>query len=263
MWDVDPAAFTLFGREVRYYGILWAAALATGLFIFSRIMKREGMGEKTLDSFFWNIAIWLIVGARLGHCLFYEPMEYLRDPIRILYIWEGGLASHGAALGILFGMWLFSRKNKLPYIWSFDRIGIVVTIGGAAIRLGNLMNSEIYGTPTDLPWGFIFARDGQTVPMHPTQLYEALAYLVLFGILWYMYFKKDIARRMPGVMSGVFLIGLFLARFLIEFVKNPQESFEESMTLNMGQWLSVPFILLGVGLLVWGIRNYRRNRIQS
>ena len=258
-WNVDPALFQIGSREIRYYGLLWALALAIGLYIFYIIIvKKEKLGEKVLDSVFWYATICLIVGARLGHCLFYEPQYYLSHPLEMLYIWKGGLASHGAAIGLLIGLWLFSRKNRLPYIWSLDRIGIVVANGGAAIRLGNLMNSEIYGIPTSLPWGFVFVRNGETVPMHPTQLYEALAYLAIFFILWYMYFKKDVARKMPGVMFGVFLILLFLSRFLIEFIKNPQEEFETTMSLYMGQWLSIPFILAGIVILIAALRKYRQ-----
>ena len=258
-WNVDPALFQIGSREIRYYGLLWALALAIGLYIFYIIIvKKEKLGEKVLDSVFWYATICLIVGARLGHCLFYEPQYYLSHPLEMLYIWKGGLASHGAAIGLLIGLWLFSRKNRLPYIWSLDRIGIVVAIGGAAIRLGNLMNSEIYGIPTSLPWGFVFVRNGETAPMHPTQLYEALAYLAIFFILWYMYFKKDVARKMPGVMFGVFLILLFLSRFLIEFIKNPQEEFETTMSLYMGQWLSIPFILAGIVILIAALRKYRQ-----
>ena len=258
VWDVDPAIFTIFGREIRYYGLTWALAFIVGLWIFNRIVKREKLGEKVLDSIFSHVVISCVVGAKFGHCLFYDPVHYLTHPIQMLYIWEGGFASHGAAIGILIGLWLFSRKNKLPYIWSLDRIGIVVAIGGALIRLGNLFNSEIYGLETSMPWGFIFVRESETLPMHPTQLYEALSYLVIFIVLWYMYFKKDIARRMPGVMFGIFLITLFLARFFIEFVKNPQVDFEASMTLDMGQWLSIPFIIAGIVILVQALRKYKK-----
>lgn len=256
-WDVDPAIFSIFGREVRYYGLLWATAFLIGLYIFDKIIKREKMDIKVLDSAFWYTTIATVVGARIGHCLFYDPGYYLANPIEILYVWHGGFASHGAALGILVGLWLFSRKNKLPYMWSLDRIGIVVATGGAAIRIGNLFNSEIYGTVTDLPWGFIFVRVGETMPMHPTQIYEAIAYLITFGVLWFMYLRKDMARRKPGVMFGSFLIMLFGSRFFIEYVKNPQVEFEQSMALYMGQWLSLPFIIAGLVILISALRKYK------
>lgn len=248
-WDVNPALFHLGSFEVRYYGVLWAVALGISAYIFHHIMIREGLSEKTFDSVFWFGVISTVLGSRLGHCLFYDPGYYLTHPVEILDIRQGGMASHGAAVGLLIGLWLFSRKNKLPYIWSLDRISIVVAISGVAVRLGNLMNSEIYGTVTSLPWGFIFVRDGETLPKHPTQIYEALCYLVLFVILLWMYYKKDLARRRPGVMFGFFLIILFGTRFLIEFIKNPQVDFEQHMVLNMGQLLSIPFIVAGVVIL--------------
>lgn len=248
-WDVNPALFHLGSFEVRYYGVLWAVALGISAYIFHHIMIREGLSEKTFDSVFWFGVISTVLGSRLGHCLFYDPGYYLTHPVEILDIRQGGMASHGAAVGLLIGLWLFSRKNKLPYIWSLDRISIVVAISGVAVRLGNLMNSEIYGTVTSLPWGFIFVRDGETLPKHPTQIYEALCYLVLFVILLWMYYKKDLARRRPGVMFGFFLIILFGTRFLIEFLKNPQVDFEQNMVLNMGQLLSIPFIVAGVVIL--------------
>ena len=248
-WDVNPALFHLGSFEVRYYGVLWAVALGISAYIFHHIMIREGLSEKTFDSVFWFGVISTVLGSRLGHCLFYDPGYYLTHPVEILDIRQGGMASHGAAVGLLIGLWLFSRKNKLPYIWSLDRISIVVAISGVAVRLGNLMNSEIYGTGTSLPWGFIFVREGETLPKHPTQIYEALCYLVLFVILLWMYYKKDLARRRPGVMFGFFLIILFGTRFLIEFIKNPQVDFEQHMVLNMGQLLSIPFIVAGVVIL--------------
>ena len=249
---MNPIMLNLGFIEVRYYGLCWALALGIGLWIFSKIFKRENLSDKTLDSLFWYAVIATVLGARLGHCYFYEPAYYLSHPAEVLQIWNGGLASHGAAFGLLIGLYLFSRKNRLSYIWILDRIGIAITIGGALIRLGNLFNSEVYGAPTTLPWGFIFVNgnENQTLPCHPTQLYEALAYVIIFVILCVMYFKKDIARKCQGVMFGWFLILLFGARFLIEFIKNAQVEFEKSMILDMGQWLSVPFIILGIWILI-------------
>lgn len=251
-WDMNPIMLNLGFLEIRYYGLCWALALGIGLWIFSKIFKRENLSDKTLDSLFWYAVLATVIGARLGHCYFYEPAYYLSHPAEVLQIWNGGLASHGAAFGLLIGLYLFSRKNRLSYIWILDRIGIAITIGGALIRLGNLFNSEIYGAPTTLPWGFIFVNgnENQTLPCHPTQLYEALAYVIIFVILCVMYFKKDIARKCQGVMFGWFLILLFGARFLIEFIKNAQVEFEKSMILDMGQWLSVPFIVLGIWILI-------------
>ncbi len=258
-WDVDPGMFTIFGLEVRWYGLSWVTALFVGIWLMNRVFRREHLSEKGFDYFMWAVALSMIAGSRLGHLLFYDFQNFIADPLVFFRFRDGGLASHGAALGILFGLWLFSRRANMPYVWGLDRISLAVPIGGAAVRLGNLMNSEIYGGPTDLSWGFVFVRDGQTVPMHPTQIYEALAYLALFGIVWWLYFRKDAGRKMPGLLIGVMLVWLFTARFLIEFIKLPQEAFEETMALNMGQILSLPFMLAGAALIVWSVVYHRRH----
>lgn len=260
VWDVHPTLFTIGPVEVRYYGLMWALGFIISAYIISNIMKREGYPEKTFDSFFWYALLSTVIGSRLGHCLFYAPGYYLTHPIEILYIHQGGMASHGAAVGLLVGLWLFSKKNKIPYIWSLDRIGILVAISGALVRIGNFMNSEIFGRPTSLPWGveFVLSNEWNTLykglPCHPTQLYEALAYLIIFVVFLWLYYRKNLAQRRPGAMFGIFLIALFGIRFLIEFIKNPQEDFEVGMILNMGQLLSIPFIVAGCVLLY---RAYR------
>ena len=243
-WDVNPALLHIGSFEIRYYGLLWAIALGISAYIFHNIMQREGLSEKAFDSIFWFGVISTVVGARLGHCLFYDPGYYLTHPIEILDIRQGGLASHGAAFGLLLGLWLFSRKNKMPYIWSLDRISIAVAISGVAVRLGNLMNSEIIGKPSDVPWAFVFERVDM-LPRHPGQLYEAIAYLILFFIMIYLY--KNYSKKLHrGFFFGLCLTYIFTFRFFIEFLKENQEDFENSMMFNMGQWLSVPFIIIGV-----------------
>ncbi|MBQ1213717.1 MAG: prolipoprotein diacylglyceryl transferase [Tidjanibacter sp.] len=258
-WNVDPTFFTLFGLDIRYYGVLWAVAFMLGIYYFTKFCKHEGLPDKLVDSMFWCATILAIVGARLGHCLFYEPEVYLADPLRILNIREGGMASHGAAIGFLLGLTIFAIANKMPWWWGADRIMIPVAIGGAGVRIGNLMNSEIYGGPTDLPWGFIFQRAGETQPMHPTQIYEALCYILVFVILLWLYFKRDAGRKHPGLMFGVGLIGIFVARFIIEYIKNDQVGFEEGMRsaigMNMGQLLSIPFVVIGIVLVIVGLLN--------
>ena len=219
-----------------------------------------------MDQLLIYIAVGTVIGARLGHCFFYEPDYFLKNPLEILKIWKGGLASHGAAIGIPLALWLYIRKYKLSFLWLIDRIVIVVALGGAFIRLGNLFNSEIYGLPTDLPWGFEFVRDkvydqntGEllpTVACHPTQLYEALSYILIFTLLFIFYRKRYMKVR-DGFIFGVFLILLFTARFFIEFVKNDQVAFEAGMAFNMGQLLSLPFILVGIILLIWTARHPR------
>ncbi len=255
VWDVNPVAFSLFGLEIRWYGIFWALAFILGIYFFTNFVRREKLPEKLVDSLFWYATILGILGARLGHCLFYEPEVYLAEPLRILNIREGGMASHGAAIGFLLGLLLFAWRNKMPFWWAADRIMIPVAIGGAGVRLGNLMNSEIYGAVTDLPWGFVFVRNGEVLPMHPTQIYEALFYIAVFVVLMVLYYKGDVGRKHPALMFGVGLIGIFLSRFFLEFIKNDQVAFEADMVLNMGQLLSIPFVIAGVALVVIGLRN--------
>jgi prolipoprotein diacylglyceryl transferase len=239
-----------------WYGLCWVAAITIGVRFFSGFIRREKLNPDLENIFWWGVVA-TMVGARLGHCLFYDPVHFLTHPWELLYTREGGMASHGAAIGLLIGLWGFSRRYKLPCIWSLDRVMIPVTLGGAVVRFGNLVNSEIYGHATDLPWGFIFVRAGETAPMHPTQIYEALCYLATFAVLLFLYYKRDMGVRRPGVIFGVGLIGVFLSRFLLEFIKNPQEDFEAAMTLNMGQLLSVPFIVAGILMLVWPYTKYR------
>lgn len=267
-WDVNPVFFKIGSFEVMWYGLAWMLAILIGALFFINFVKREGLNPKLADSIFWWGTLATIIGARLGHCFFYEPMHYLQHPLEILNIRQGGMASHGAAVGLLLGLYFFSRRNKLPYMWPLDRIMIPVTVGGAIVRLGNLVNSEIYGRPTELPWGFEFVRDADwhkaielggsgAMPVHPTQIYEALCYLATFGVLLLLYYKFNMTYRRPGMVFGVGLIGVFLARFFIEFIKNAQEPWETGMTLNMGQWLSIPFIIAGVLLIVWPYTKYR------
>ena len=215
---------------------------------------------KWLDSWFIYVVIAMVVGARLGHCLFYEWDLYSQHPIEILKIWKGGLASHGGAIGILVAIWIYSRRvTHRSMLWTLDRLVVPVALVAALIRTGNLMNHEIYGHETSLPWGFRFienlpewmagAEPIFSAPSHPTQIYEALCYLALFGLLMYLYWRRNAEER-EGLIFGVFLIGTFLSRFFIEFIKNDQVAFEASMSLNMGQLLSIPFVIAGVWLVV-------------
>lgn len=257
VWDVDPYIFHIGSRPIAWYGLLWAMVFIVGYYIMQRIYKREKLGEEQLDKLLMYMLIFTIVGARLGHCLFYEPGYYFSNPIKFLYVWEGGLASHGGAIGILIGLYIYAKKIGKPYIWILDRIVVPVAIGGAFIRTGNLMNSEIYGQPTDLPWGFKFVRDYpigtpiENIPAcHPTQIYEALFCVAVFIYLLYAYYKQNMAERRPGFMFGIFLIVIFGSRIMIEFIKNHQVAFEDNMVLDMGQWLSIPFLLAGIYFVV-------------
>ncbi len=253
-WDPDPVIFTLGPLAVRWYGVLFASGFLFGYIIMRRIFRNEGIGDVVLDRLTIYMAIGTIVGARLGHCFFYEPAYYLSNPLEILYIWHGGLASHGAAIGILLALWIFVRKEKKSMLWILDRIVIVVALAGALIRLGNLMNSEIYGVETTLPWGFVFLRNGENSPKHPTQIYEALSYLAIFVLLFRIYWRNK-GKFLTGINFSLFLILVFTARFFIEYVKEDQVDFEAAMRLNMGQWLSIPFVLAGLLLLIYSYRK--------
>jgi len=263
-WDVSPYVF---GTGIRWYGLLWAIGLYVCWVMNRQMYRRENCPPEWIDQLFFWIAAGAIIGARLGHCLFYEWHDgsnpYLLNPLKILKIWEGGLASHGGAIGIILAAWLlnkykFSRypQFKTSWLWILDRLCIGVCVTGALIRLGNLMNSEIYGDPTDLPWGFIFVNGdvNQNIPCHPTQIYEILYLIVALAVTMPLYWKTN-ARRREGLLLGIFLEIVFFTRFMLEFIKNPQEDFEKGQLLNMGQILSIPFILLGIYLI---IRAYRK-----
>jgi phosphatidylglycerol---prolipoprotein diacylglyceryl transferase len=255
-WDVSPSIFSIGSFEVRWYGLLFALAFVFGQRIMTKIYVAEGRTEGDVDVITLYMIVGTVVGARLGHTLFYQPEYYLSNPIDILKIWEGGLASHGATIGILLALWLFSRKQKFDYMWVLDRIVIVVALGGAFIRLGNLMNSEIFGRPTDLPWGFIFLRQSEYshVPRHPTQLYEAFSVFLLFVLLYWLWKKyKEALPR--GLLFGIFVTALFTFRFLVEFLKEDQVAKEATMALNIGQQLSIPLILAGLIILLMVWRN--------
>jgi prolipoprotein diacylglyceryl transferase len=252
----DPAIFTIGGREVRWYGLAFALGFVVGYMIVGKMWDREKLPREQLDSLLIYTIIGTIVGARLGHCLFYAPDYYLAHPVDILKVWEGGLASHGGTLGIMVSTYVYSKRvSHRGMLWTFDRLVVPTGFVAAMIRLGNLMNHEIYGHATDVPWAFRFVanlwkwRNGAepvfSAPSHPTQLYEAGFYLLIFGLCLWLYFKKGMAKK-EGFIFGIFMICVFGSRFLVEFVKNDQEAFEAGMALNMGQLLSIPFVAAGV-----------------
>jgi len=252
-WNPSPEIFSIANFAVRWYGLLFASSFVFGYIIMQQIFRKEGIPIKLLDSLTTYMIIGTVVGARLGHVLFYEPKWYLSHPVKILEIWEGGLASHGAAIGIILTLVIFSYIKKKPFLWVIDRIVIVVALSGFCIRMGNLMNSEIYGNVTAMPWGFYFVRSNIPAealePRHPTQIYEALSYFAIFlYLLWHYYHKNG--KPASGFLFGMFLILVFGIRFFIEFLKVPQVSFERGMTLNMGQLLSIPFVIAGIVLVL-------------
>lgn len=254
IWDLDPVLLKLGPLEIRFYSLLFVAGLyPLGFWIVKQFYKREGAPLDLLEPLLYALFIGTLVGARLGHCLFYDPWYYLAQPVEILKVWEGGLASHGGAIGCVIAIYWYAKKYGkkvgFDFWWVVDRVVIATCFAGCLIRLGNLCNSEIYGNPTNLPWGFVFVLRGETLPKHPTQLYEALSYFILGISLLLLYYKR-LDKLYRGEIFGIFFMVLFGMRFLIEFVKEPQEAFEQGMVLNMGQWLSVPFILAGLVILI-------------
>lgn len=266
-WDVNPEIIRIGSFAIRWYGLFFASSFFFGFIIMKRIFKNEGLKDDVLERLTVYMAIGTILGARLGHCFFYEWGYYREHLSEILMIWHGGLASHGAAIGILASLWLFARKEKKSYIWILDRIVITVALSGFFIRMGNLMNSEIYGIETTLPWGFVFLNNNifsaelgkviqENVPKHPTQIYEALAYLAIFILLYRLYWVKK-GEHYQGLLISLFLILVFTARFFIEFLKEDQVAFEATMKFNMGQLLSIPFVAIGA----WGL--YRTFKVKK
>lgn len=260
-WDFNPDIFVVFGRPVRWYGLMFAIGFVIGYKMVEKQLKHEKEEAKWLDNLLFYIVIGTIVGARLGHVFFYGWEYYSQHPIEILFVWQGGLASHGGVIGIFLALLVFSKiYTKRNVFWVIDRVVIPTAIVAMLIRMGNLFNSEIYGVQTSLPWGFIFERNHETVPKHPTQLYEAIAYLITFFVVKHFYWKTD-AKNKTGFISGLFFIMVFTARFLIEFVKEDQEAFEAGMTFNMGQWLSIPFILGGIALIFMAQKGMLNQKI--
>ena len=260
-WNMDPEIFRIGGFAVRWYGLLFVSGFILGYWMFTKFFERENLNKDILDPLLFTLLIGTLIGSRLGHCLFYQPDYYFgtwKGFLEVFQVWKGGLASHGGALMLVLCMWWFARKygkkNHIDFLWILDHLAIAVAFAGAFIRLGNLCNSEIYGFETNLPWGFIFERRGETVPKHPTQIYEALTYIILGLILVWLYVKK-LDKMYRGSFIGIFFIGCFGMRFLIEFIKERQIQFDGFMSLDMGQVLSIPFVLAGIALLIYAYRK--------
>lgn len=260
-WNVNPELVRIGSFAVRWYGLLFVSGFILGYWMFTKFFDREHVDKSLLDPLLYTLLLGTLVGSRLGHCIFYQPEYYFgswQGFLEIFQVWKGGLASHGGTIMLFFCMLWFARKygkkNNFDFVWILDHLCIAVAFAGAFIRLGNLFNSEIYGDVTNLPWGFIFERRGETEPKHPTQIYEALSYFILgLGLVWLYVKKLDKVYR--GTFIGIFFIVCFGMRILIEFIKEPQVEFEENMLLDMGQILSIPFVLLGIGFLIYAYKK--------
>jgi len=264
-WNPDVTALDLGIFAIRWYSLFWAIGLVSVYLLMHKLYKQQKISEEKFEPMFMYCFLGILIGARLGHCLFYEPSYYLSHPVEMLlpfrdvpgkgWTFTGyeGLASHGGTLGLMIALWLYAKRVGLKFMHVLDNVAIVTPICACAIRLGNLMNSEIIGRPTDLPWAFIFERV-DSLPRHPGQLYEAICYAIFFGIHWFFY------RRYPQKVGSGFFFGLclfliFTSRIFIEYTKENQEAFEEGMLLNMGQLLSIPFVILGLYCMYRGIRK--------
>lgn len=262
-WNVDPEIVNILGIPLKYYGLLFLTGLILSLNILKKIYKKENLSTQAHEALFSYALIGILVGARLGHCLFYDFDYYSQHPIEIFlpiqkgpdgayhFIGFAGLASHGGGIGLMIMLLLYSRKFSIPLMTVLDAIAIVLPLAGVFIRLANLMNSEIIGIPTDVPWAFIFEKV-DNLPRHPAQLYEAISYLLIF-ILIYLIYKKDIFKIGKGFYFGISILLIFIMRILIEFVKVDQAEFEHGMSLNMGQLLSIPFVILGLFFMIKSI----------
>ena len=264
-WNVDPEIIKLFGIfPLKYYGLLFLTGIILSYTLVKYMYQTEKVPVKDLEKLSTYLFVGIFAGMRLGHCLFYDFEYFSQHPLEIFLpfqIVDGtwhftgftGLASHGGSIGAIIAVFLYVYKYKAPLFWILDRIAMVAPVTGAFIRFGNFMNSEIYGKPTDGDYGVIFMRD-DLIARHPTQLYEAFSYLIIFGIVWYLYQKTNLKNR-KGVLFGLVIALVFIMRFIIEFYKENQVAFEDAMALNMGQWLSIPFILCGLVLLAFGLRK--------
>ncbi|WP_455610616.1 prolipoprotein diacylglyceryl transferase [Bacteroides sp.] len=267
-WNPDPELFNLFGIfPIRYYGLLWGIGIVLSCIIVQRQYRDRKISEDKFTPLFFYCVIGITLGARLGHCIFYDWSYYQNHLIEMIlpirqfpgegWKWIGykGLASHGGTLGLIIALWLYCRKTKMHYMDVLDMIAVATPICACCIRLANLMNSEIIGKPTDMPWAFVFEQVDM-LPRHPAQLYEAIAYFIFFLGMIYLYKKSDHGQKLHrGFFFGLCLTEIFVFRFFVEFLKENQVDFESTMTLNMGQWLSVPFVIIGIYFMLFYGKN--------
>ncbi|WP_203141617.1 prolipoprotein diacylglyceryl transferase [Marinobacter mangrovi] len=250
-WNFDPVLIAVGPLVIRWYGLLFVGAFLAGQALLTRMFKAEGIPQENAERLLLYALLGTIVGARLAHCLFYDPQYYLSHPLAILRLWEGGLASHGGAAGMLLSLWLGTRvlRPRMPFLWLVDRVSVPAALGAVFVRVANFLNSEIVGIPTSGGWGVVFEAVDK-LPRHPVQLYEAVAYLVVFLILAVLY--RRLGQRTPhGLLFGVFLMLVFSARFALEFYKVHQAAYPSGQLLSVGQYLSLPFVVLGAVMVLW------------
>ena len=253
VWDANPILLSFGPFHIFWYGLLFATAILAGLEFMRRVYRLEAKDESTIEPLFLYAVIGIVVGARLGHCFFYDPDYYLAHPMKIFAVWEGGLASHGGGLGVLIALYLGAKKYKVDFMWLIDRLVIPTALFGFFVRMGNFMNSEILGKPTDVPWAVVFARVDE-LPRHPAQLYESFSYLIIFFVLTFVY-KKYHEKLKNGFLFGLFLVLVFSVRFAVEFVKVRQADYSLGIGLTTGQLLSIPFLIAGVFFIIWSLRK--------
>jgi len=253
VWNPDPVLIAFMGLKVHWYGLLFASAILTGFHMIKWIFEKENVDLEKLDIGFIYVFVGIVVGARLGHCLFYDPAYYLSNPLKILAVWEGGLASHGGGLGVIIALYIFTKKYKINLLWLLDRVSISTIIFAFFVRMGNFMNSEILGTQTDVSWAIIFSRV-DLLPRHPAQLYEAFSYFLIFFVLLAIYIKQD-GKTKNGQIFGIFLTLVFSVRIIVEFFKVKQASYASEFLISTGQMLSVPFLLIGLWLIFYSMKK--------
>ncbi len=257
-WNISPEIVQIGPVILRWYSFMFMIAFLSGFFVLQFIFKNENIKGDRAEQVFIYMFFSTIIGARVGHCLFYETGYYLSNPLEIIMIWKGGLASHGAAIAIIIGLFIYSKRNPdFRFLWVIDRVVIGVALGGFFVRIGNLFNSEIIGSATDVPWAFVFTRVDM-IPRHPAQLYEAIAYLLIFFFL-FSYYRRKYKQLSDGLIFGLFLIFIFGVRFILEFYKANQSAFEEGLILNMGQILSIPLVAGGIWLYIRAKQNLKKN----
>lgn len=252
VWNPDPILISFLGLSIHWYGVIFASAILSGYHILKWVYDRENKDVESLDTLFLYSFIGIVVGARLAHCLFYDPEFYLANPMKILAVWEGGLASHGGGLGVIIASYFYAKKYKINLLWLLDRFSLATAAFAFFVRIGNFINSEIVGIQTDVSWAVIFEKL-DTIPRHPAQLYEATLYFIIFFILLAVYMYRKTNKN--GYLFGLFLILVFSARFIVEFVKVKQASYASDFLISTGQMLSIPFLLIGIALIIYSSKK--------